>query len=132
VNQWNQSQCQIDFFGPNQTYVFSKRNVLAAKQARELSKRYPSQQDLETILRKGIINDVPMSVHDARRAYQIFGPEVATIKGKPKLTTPTKVTVEALPKHVFTELVMHMDVMFVDKSSKVKRKTGQRKHVKKR
>ena len=95
---------------------FSKRDVEAAKAARELSKRlgYPAKADLQRMLTQGVLNNSPVSARDVERAHEIYGPEVAVQKGKTRLGKPTAVPTVPLPKYVFVELDMFVDIMHVE------------------
>jgi hypothetical protein len=63
---------------------FTKREIAAADQARSLYRMLgrPSQQKFEDILSKNIILNCPVTVDDAKRALIIYGPDIATLKGK--------------------------------------------------
>lgn len=96
--------------------MFSRREIKAAKAARELSKRlgYPSSQDLQSMLRRGVINNSPVTAQDVQRAERLYGPEVASLKGKTKAVKPTVIKPIPLPKYVVTELTMLCDLMYIE------------------
>lgn len=96
--------------------MYSKRDVDAAKLARDVSKvlGYPAPADLELMLRRGVINNAPVTAQDVQRASRIYGPEIASLKGKTKSSKPTAVKPVPLPKYVFSELTMLCDIMFVE------------------
>jgi hypothetical protein len=96
--------------------MYPKREVAAAKQARELSKLlgYPSPSDLQSMLHKGGLNNSPVTAVDVQRAQKIYGPEVAALKGKTRLSSPTRVTPVPLPRYVTTEITLLSDLMFVE------------------
>jgi hypothetical protein len=70
---------------------FVKREIEAADKARELYRKLgrPSQQKFEDILAKNIITNCPITVDDAKRALLIYGPDIATVKGKTTTGRPT-------------------------------------------
>ena len=43
---------------------------------------YPSYRDFLYILTSNQLRNCPITVEDARRAFKIYGPDVATLKGK--------------------------------------------------
>jgi hypothetical protein len=63
---------------------FMKREVDAADLACNLYRKIgrPSQAKFEDIVSKNIIRNCPITVDDIRRARIIYGPDVASIKGK--------------------------------------------------
>jgi hypothetical protein len=70
---------------------FVTRDIDLADKARELYRKLgrPSQLVFETILKKNLITNCPVTVDDAKRALIIYGPDLAAIKGK---TTRGKLT----------------------------------------
>ena len=68
----------------NQKKMFTQREVLAADAARELYRKIgrPDEAEFQSILRNGFIRNCPVTPDDARRALIIYGPDVATLKGK--------------------------------------------------
>ena len=66
-----------------QKQLFTTRQIKAAEQARELSRKLgrPSNSTLEHCLAHGHILNCPVTVEDLRRAEIIFGPDIAFLKG---------------------------------------------------
>ena len=64
--------------------LYHKREIDGANKARELYIRLgqPSQHQFQTMLANNMIPDCPITADDARRAIKIYGPDVATFKGK--------------------------------------------------
>jgi hypothetical protein len=64
--------------------LYSKWQVVCTDKACSLyaSLRFPSQKDFTWILRSNQIKDSHVTVEDAMVAYKIWGPSVATLKGK--------------------------------------------------
>ena len=64
--------------------LFTNRQIANADLARELYRKLgrPSEADFQTILTNNLIRNCPVTSDDARRALHIYGPDVATLKGK--------------------------------------------------
>jgi hypothetical protein len=81
--------------------MFSQRQIKDADQARELYRKIgrPDEVEFQNILRKNLIRNCPVTVADAQRALVIYGPDIATIKGKttPTVPSPHVPTFEAVP-----------------------------------
>ena len=81
--------------------LFTPRQVTSADLARGLYRKLgrPSEADFYSILTKNLIRNCPVTPDDARRAFRIYGPDVATLKGKMTRTTaaPRAPTFEAVP-----------------------------------
>jgi hypothetical protein len=88
---------------------FTKREVFKAREAKELSQRlaYPSSDDL------GIIN-CPVTAHEVARAFQLYGPDIASLKGKTKRSKPEIAKIEYVKRKVSALQTLHVDVMFVE------------------
>jgi hypothetical protein len=82
--------------------LFSKQQVARADKGRSLyaSLGFPSRKDFMWILRLNQIKDCPVRVEDAMVAYKIWGPSVATLKGKTvrKKPEPIKADIVSIPK----------------------------------
>jgi Zinc knuckle len=70
---------------------FVTREIELADTARELYRKLgrPSEQQFEDILKKNLILNCPVTADDAKRAMIIYGPDLATIKGKTTRGDPT-------------------------------------------
>jgi Reverse transcriptase (RNA-dependent DNA polymerase) len=70
---------------------FVSREIEQADKARDLYRKLgrPSQQKFEDIISKNVITNCPITVDDARRAHIIYGPDLATLKGKTTTGPPT-------------------------------------------
>ena len=68
---------------------YSARQILDAKRARELYSKvvFPSNKDFKIIIKNNMILNCPVTTNDVDRANAIYGPSLATLKGK---TTRTK------------------------------------------
>jgi hypothetical protein len=67
------------------------REIDLADKARDLYRKLgrPSQQQFEDILKQNLIRNCPVTVDDAKRALLIYGPDLATLKGKTTRGQPT-------------------------------------------
>jgi len=95
---------------------YSKRDVQSAKLAREVVRRlgYPSDADINEMINAGAIIESPVTVHDVRRAKAIYGDVIASLKGKSKAKSPVIANVETIPRIISSDLVLHVDLMYVD------------------
>ena len=64
--------------------AYTRREIEGADKARVLYKKIgrPSEQAFVEILQKKLIRNCPVTPDDAKRALQIYGPDIATLKGK--------------------------------------------------
>jgi Zinc knuckle len=67
-----------------QKKMFSRREIKAADEARVLYRKIgrPDEAEFQHILRSNFIRNCPVTPDDAKRALVIYGPDLATIKGK--------------------------------------------------
>ena len=95
---------------------FTKREVNSAKLAREVIRRlgYPSDVDMNEMIHSGAMIESPVTVHDVRRAKDIYGDVIASLKGKSKAKRSVIANVESIPRTISSDLVLHVDIMFVD------------------
>jgi len=99
-----------------QVYNFTSREVAAAKQARSLTHvlGYPSPGALIKSINNGSIVDCPVTAQDVSRSVQIFGADLASVRGKTTKRSIPLPVVEFLPREVRSSLVLHVDIMFID------------------
>jgi hypothetical protein len=102
--------------------LFTRREIESADAARALYRKVgrPSESDFLDILNKNLIRNCPITVDDAKRASIIYGPDLATIKGKTTRSgaAPHVPTFHAvpIPAHIVThhrDLTLCMDFLFV-------------------
>ena len=69
---------------------FTNREIRDAQTSLDLHHKIgrPSQQSYLNILDNNLIRDCPISSADARRAFAIYGKDIASLKGETKRTTP--------------------------------------------
>lgn len=63
---------------------FTRRQIEGADNARALYRKLgrPSEQFFQSLLQRNLIRNCPVTVDDAKRAVLIYGPDIATLKGK--------------------------------------------------
>ena len=97
---------------------YSKREIRDATVAREFIRRmgYPSNKDAIEMIERGAILDCPVTVQDIVRAQNIFGTDIASLKGKSthKKSKPIKFDYLPKPKGISSVQNLHADIMFVD------------------
>jgi hypothetical protein len=100
---------------------FTNRAYSKAKQARRAIGMlgYPSEKDFRNMVSSNMITNCPVTPTDIIAANKIFGPNVASIKGKtvritqePVLTSHVKIPQDILDLN--KEITITADVMFVD------------------
>ena len=73
---------------------FTKCEVEEAQQAREAQAMlgHPTDQDFLGMVRGGMISNCPVTANTVRNAHQIFGPDLAGIRGRTVRRPPASVT----------------------------------------
>ena len=97
---------------------YTKREIIGARKARNLMRRYgfASSADLIRLINNGGVINCPITAHDVYRAHKLYGHDVATLKGKCRMRKPLAVQFDPIPRSVVSDLVMHVDIMFVEGS----------------
>jgi len=103
--------------------LFTKRQIKDAQRARRLYKclSHPSIQDFKWLLQSNSIKDCPVTLKDAEIAEKIWGPSIATLKGKTTRRSADAVKVESLipiPKEMIAmhkNVTLAIDIFFVNK-----------------
>jgi hypothetical protein len=95
---------------------FSKRQLAKAEEARTIQERLgnPSVQDFMNTVSKGSINNMPITVEDIKNCREIFGMDVASLRGKTTLK-PVPAGVVA-PPSASEPVTLHIDIMFVERA----------------
>jgi hypothetical protein len=80
---------------------------------------YPSPKDFKNMVCSNMIKNCPITPANIAAANKIFGPDVASLKGKTTRTTPKPVLIDyvKIPKEIIDinkEVTLAADVMFVD------------------
>jgi hypothetical protein len=92
---------------------FVKREIDAADAARDLYRKLgrPSQAKFEEIIAKNIVRTCPVTIDDARRVLTIYGPDMASIKGKTSRGKPALHVRDHQPISLPMSIVQfHLDV----------------------
>lgn len=94
---------------------YSKREVRAAEQARELQRAlgYPSRQGMVDALRHGAIVNCPVTINDIARAEDIFGTSVPVLKGKTTDPGPAQEVSVTVQKSSRRDIELYVDIMHV-------------------
>jgi hypothetical protein len=97
--------------------LYTARDIELADRARTLSKNmgYPSPAALINMINKGSIVNCPVTAKDVQRATEIYGPEVAALRGRTTTDRAIPYTSETIPRTVPVEQTLHADIFFVDK-----------------
>ncbi len=79
----------------------------------------PTKQEFVGMVREKLITNCPVTVQDVHKANQIFGPDLADLRGKTTRTKPehvrvdyVKITGDFIKMHKYVTLVA--DVLFVN------------------
>ena len=101
---------------------YSQRQVARAKAARNLlhATGCPSVADLKNILKMNSIANCPITLDDVDIAEQIYGPDVASLKGKTTRRKPAPVVHDqvTIPKELVEKhknVILCLDALFVNK-----------------
>ena len=100
---------------------YTKKEILQAKEARRAMGLigYPKDQDFKGMVRANMIPNCPIDVNDITNARDIWGPDLASLRGKTVRPTPAPVVAKyvAVPKLVIDRnktVTLAADVFFVD------------------
>jgi hypothetical protein len=74
---------------------------------------YASEADLIELLNKRGILNAQVTPQDVRRAHKTYGAEVASLKGKTKLTKTPAIKVEYVPKPLITMQILYINLIYV-------------------
>jgi hypothetical protein len=97
-------------------YMYTQREVKAAKQAKEIIQRlgYPSARSAIEMINNGSLINCPVTAQDMLRAYKIYGPDLASLRGKTTFTPSVPHVERQLTRVIIAEQVLHTDIMFVN------------------
>jgi hypothetical protein len=100
-----------------QKHLYTKRQVKDTENARLLMKRlgYSNEQDMFSLISKGVLINSPVTAHDVHRAQDFFGPYIASLAGKTKLKKTETARIEFVPMVMTKIQTMHADIMYVSK-----------------
>ena len=113
--QINES-CNVQTVESNQM-LYSKREVKRADDALELKRKlgYPSTADMIKMISTGAILNCPVTVADIKRAINIYGPDLASLKGK-TVTRKSRIAYAEKPVIKFqnAEITLCIDIMYIN------------------
>lgn len=97
--------------------AFTRREVAKADAARELYIKLarPGLQNYLAMIRRGSIDNCPVTVQDVERAEVIYGKDLGDLRGKTTRTKPEAVVIK--PRPVYGELepvTVSLDLMMID------------------
>ena len=106
----------------NNKQNFTRREIAHADRARRLYRHLgrPSEQQFQDILQKNLLRDCPVTPDDAKRAYHIYGPDLATLKGKttnstqPHVPTYRRVDIPAPILIEHNHITLCVDFMYLN------------------
>jgi hypothetical protein len=100
---------------------FTKREVEEARKAREAQAMlgHPTDRDFLGMVRGNMISNCPVTVNTVKNSHQIFGPDLAGIRGRTVRRPPESVTTDyvQIPRAILEQhqlVTLAMDVMFVN------------------
>jgi hypothetical protein len=95
---------------------FTKRQIEDAKTAQALVRKlgYPSVYDVHKLISSGGILNCPVTSADLRRAIQIFGPDIGSLKGKTVTKKSEIAKCELIPRFVQSNIVLCADLMYIN------------------
>ena len=101
---------------------FTKREVEEAQKAREAQAmlRHPTDHNFLGMVRGDMISNCPVTVNAVNNAHQIFGPDLAGIRGRTVRRPPESVTTDyvQIPRAILERhqlVTLAVDVMFVNR-----------------
>jgi hypothetical protein len=100
---------------------FTKHQVKNAERARRLMNMVatPSKRDFQCLVHHNLLKDCPITPDDVNNANNIFGPDLATIRGKTVRQKPERIITDyvKIPRDFFEKhyrITLVADVMFVN------------------
>jgi hypothetical protein len=101
---------------------YSQRQIKGAEKARELYGivGYPSIADYKNMIKMNLINNCPIAIEDIKIAEDIYGPDIAALKGKTVRKKPIQVKEDFIKipqaiKQAHKNVKLSADVLFVNK-----------------
>ena len=95
---------------------YSKRDIAQADLALQLIERlaFPSDRSAVNIINSSTIMNLPVSAEDVKRAFQIYGKNIASIRGKNTTRASRPIPVERSLFQADTAVEVFADIFFVD------------------
>jgi hypothetical protein len=99
--------------------MYTARDVEEAKQVKLLARRlgYPTPANLIKMINAGAIVDCPVAAQAVCNAYDMYGPDLAAVRGKTVKRPSISSRFDPIPSPTDVPLSMCVDIMFVDKSA---------------
>ena len=101
---------------------YSKRQIHNAKRAKKLLAAigYPSVKDFKAALKSGMIKNCPVNVEDLDICMDIFGNDIASLKGKTTRNAPDRVrtNIIAVPRFILHKngtVTLDIDLFYVNR-----------------
>lgn len=96
--------------------AFTQRQQKEAERAIEVVRRLasPSPQAVIDIINNGAIINLPVTASDIHRGIEIYGKDLAAVRGKTHKQSPQPIKVDPLPRMISSEVVLNADCMFVE------------------
>jgi hypothetical protein len=76
---------------------------------------YPSVQSLCKLLSSGGIHNCDLTPEDVIRSVKIYGPDLASLKGKTTSHSPSKIPPVFIQNVAQQDIILYGDIMFIDK-----------------
>ena len=99
---------------------FTKHQLMGARAARDVYKTlgFPSMRDFVSMVHDNLIRNYPIMLEDIKNAHTIYGPDVASLKGKTvrKASPVVRTDYIYVPRHIFDQnkhVVVAGDIMYV-------------------
>jgi hypothetical protein len=91
--------------------LFTKKQIHGANLVRNLQAglAFPSNPDMKWAIQSNLIKDCPVTIKDMVMVIKVWGPNIATLKGKTVRTTPPVVRQDVIeiPKQIMSGKVVH-------------------------
>ena len=89
--------------------LYRKRDIRKATQATLLNRKinHPAKQKFIRVVKDNWIRNIPVTINDVQRAYNIFGPPLPPIKGRTRYRESKKITDTStikIPRELFEDL----------------------------
>lgn len=93
---------------------YTAQEVRKAKEARMIMQElgYPSTRDMIKMMVKGLMINLPITPHDVIRAEKIYGPDVASLKGKTVKRKLKKSEQVIVPRNMMKQQKMFSDIFY--------------------
>ncbi len=96
--------------------LFSPAEQNRAIEAKQLIRAlgYPSPRSVISMIRHGLIRNCPVNSRDIVNALEIYGPDLATLRGKTHHRASKVTKFDEIPRLISSRVVLNADIMFVE------------------